>query len=56
MCLNHTSHIQVALFGSRARGNYKQNSDYDVMIWWNKKTFLEINGILTKYLIIGCIV
>lgn len=31
--------LQVALFGSRARGNYKESSDYDVMVWWNKKNF-----------------
>jgi predicted nucleotidyltransferase len=30
---------QIALFGSRARGSHKQNSDYDVMVWWNKKNF-----------------
>lgn len=31
--------FQIALFGSRARGNHKQNSDYDIMVWWNRKNF-----------------
>jgi predicted nucleotidyltransferase len=30
---------QVALFGSRARGNAKPDSDYDIMIWWKNKNF-----------------
>ena len=31
--------FQIALFGSRAIGRTKENSDYDIMVWWNKKNF-----------------
>lgn len=30
---------QIALFGSRATGRTNDNSDYDIMVWWNKKNF-----------------
>jgi len=30
---------QIALFGSRARGSFKKTSDYDIMVWWEKKKF-----------------
>ena len=30
---------QIALFGSRARGCARKNSDYDIMVWWKKKDF-----------------
>jgi len=30
---------QIALFGSRARGFFKKTSDYDIMVWWEKKKF-----------------
>ena len=31
--------FQIALFGSRASNRAKENSDYDIMVWWNKKNF-----------------
>ena len=31
--------FQIALFGSRATGRTKENSDYDIMVWWTKKNF-----------------
>ena len=31
--------FQIALFGSRARGNAKKNSDYDIMVFWKNKNF-----------------
>lgn len=31
--------FQIALFGSRARERPKETSDYDIMVWWNKKNF-----------------
>ena len=30
---------QIALFGSRARGNSKPTSDYDIMVFWKKNNF-----------------
>jgi len=30
---------QIALFGSRARGYFKKTSDFDIMVWWEKKLF-----------------
>lgn len=31
--------FQIALFGSRARGNFKKDSDYDIMVFWKSKNF-----------------
>lgn len=39
----------IILFGSRAKGNYKKDSDYDVYIIVDKKlSFKEMNEIITS--------
>ena len=43
--LNNESVTRAAIFGSRAKGNHRSNSDVDIAVWGND---LNIGRILTE--------
>lgn len=42
--LAHDPQAQVILYGSRARGDYKEDSDWDVLVLTSKKLKAQVQG------------
>ena len=47
--LDNSEKYKIFLFGSRAKWNYKNNSDYDIWILWEKKIdFIKLIRLKSK--------